>query len=443
MKGLDTRDAFIGRLCKALNLYPKTPTVATEDALRWNKLKTKVELLGFETFLSRGPDYPAVQLYRLNDLAARPWTDILAVARQMGDVLVKNQDKDGWFFHRYDSRRGHFLPTPYNIVDHCYAIVTLADLSAATAEKRYLDAAGRAVDYLKKKFQTHRPEKGEPFIYVAYNQKAKLGAAAMAVVALDRYAELTRAVFHDGDMKLLGRFLVHQQYDDGSFLHYYRYDKKVPYHYRISRAFPGQATWALATLARRFNEEVWRKAARKAAGYLITRREKEMRWSEPPADIWFTAALHELCTPFAESVHLKYARRMTDHVIKQQKVKDVPPDMVGSFEGAQEGSVRAAARRVRLLGEVSGFTVSSPKKRDTTAAVMRRALDFIRLNQLRPNNTFYLPEPEGAYGRVRAGAFNNEVRLDATCHVIQAILWMHRVEESRRRPKAMATERGR
>ena len=429
MRELDTRDAFIGRLSNALRLYLKPPRTATQDTLRWDKLKTRVELLSFETFLSRGPRYPVVQLYRLNDLAVRPWTDKLAVARQMGDVLVKNQDKDGWFFHRYDARRGHFLPTPYDIVDHAYAIVTLADLSAATGDKRYLDAAGKAVAYLKKKFRTARPPKGEPFVYVAYNQKAKLGAAGLAVVALDRYAQLTGARFHDGDMKLLGRFLLHQQYDDGSFLHYYRYDRKVPYQYRVSETFPGQATWALAVLARRFGEGVWRNAADKAAEYLITRREKEMRMLEPPADIWFAAALHELCTPFAKSVHLDYARRMADAVIKQQKVKDVPPDLLGSFEGAREGSVRAAARRVRLLGEVSSFTVGSPKKRETTTAVMRRALEFIRLNQLRPNNSFYLPEPEGAYGMVRAGSFSNDVELDVTCHVIQAILWLHRLEE--------------
>ena len=429
MKRLDDRDAFVNQLCTALKVYPRTPKVASPDAERWDKARTRVELLSFETFLSRGPDYPAVQLYRLNDLAAPPWTDRLDVARRMGDVLLRYQDDDGWFFHRYDFEHGGYLPAPYNIVHHCYAIVTLADLSVATGDRRYLDAAGKAVTYLKKKFTMHTPAKGKPFVFVEYNKKAKLGSAAMAVVALDRYAELTGSVFHDGDMKLLGTFLLHQQYDDGSFLHYYRYDKDVPYEYRISSTYPGQAAWALAVLARRFNDDVWRTAAHKAADYLIKRREKEMRWTEPPADVWFAAALHEMCTPFAQESHLEYGKRMADHVARQQRVTDVPPDLVGSFLGETEGSVRGAARRTRLLGEVATFTVQTPADREMTLEVMRRAMTFVRLNELRPNNAFYLDEPEGAYGMVRASSFENDVRLDTTCHVIQAILWLERMEK--------------
>ena len=48
---------------------------------------------------------------------------------------------------------------------------------------------------------------------------------------------------------------------------------------------------------------------------------------------------------------------------------------------------------------------------------------------MRPNNAFYLPAPERAYGFIRNGTFDPDVRLDTTCYVIEALLWLDRVEK--------------
>jgi len=429
VNGLDTRDEFIHRVCSSIQCYPRQPRVHTPDTLLWDKKLTKVELLNFETFLSRGPTYPTVGLYRVNDLAAQPWKEGLSVARWMGNVLVRQQRPSGMFFSRYDAGEGRYAETGYDIVDHCYAILTLCDLAAATQQKHFLVAAGRGVAYLKKQFRMETPKDKEPFVYVVFDRKAPLGAAAMAIVALDRYANVTGAVFHDLDMKLLGRFLLRQQYDDGSFLHYYRYDRNVPYHYRISTSYPGQAAWALAVLERRFGDEAWRKAGRRAMDYLVTRREEEMHWTRPPADIWLAAALHESNTLSADKAQLDYARRMARHVVEYQKRKDVSPDMIGSFTDDEEGSTRAAASRVRLLGEVATFTTEPAKTHQAVLETCRSAMGFVRLNELSANNTFFQAMPERAYGMVRKSSFDNEVRLDTTCHVIQALLWLERLEK--------------
>jgi hypothetical protein len=273
--------------------------------------------------------------------------------------------------------------------------------------------------------------KGETVVFVVHDQEAKLGASAMAVVALDRYESLAGGVFHDEDMKLLGKYLLFQQYDDGSFLHYYRWDPKAPYRYRLSNSFPGQATWALALLEKRFGDPSWGKAARKAAEYLVTKREQEMRWLETPADPWLASALHEICTPFAETACVDYAKKMAEQAMKRQKLAGAAPDMVGSFEGEAEGSVNAAALTVRLWGETTGFVAMGPEAADAQLDAMRRAVSFIRLNELRPNNTFYLAECERVYGMVRAGSFDDDVNLDTTCYGIEALLWLDRAEKMR------------
>jgi len=259
------------------------------------------------------------------------------------------------------------------------------------------------------------------------DDEARLGAAATAVLALDRHASLTGAVFNDGDMKLLGKFLLTQQDDDGSFRHYYRWDPKAPYHYRLTHSFPGQAVWALAMLDKRFGGKEWGAAARKGADYLITKRDEEMHWAEPPSDPWLAAALRELSTPIADARYVAYGRRMADQTLKRQKTTGAP-DLVGSFEADVEGSTAATALGAVLLGEAAGFTVPTPAMLASETAAMRRAVRFLRLNEIRPNNAFFLPNPERGYGLVRSGTFDVDVRLDTTCYVIEALLWMNRVE---------------
>ena len=421
-KGLVDRDAFIGRLASTLNVYPKMPRIQPTEAVTWDKLKTKVELVSFETFWSRGLGYRSVELYRMNEPEVAPWKDLKAAASRMGEFVGKRQTQDGRFFHLVDARRGALDYTHGDIVDHCYAIITLVDLSAATGDRRFLDAAADAVGFLKKQIRVEKPLKGAPFGYIVFDEKAKLGAAGLAVVALDRYAGLTGGVFQDEDMKLLGRFLLHQQYDDGSFSHTYRYDRNVPYEDQVTAGSPGQALWGLAVLERRFNDEAWRTGARKAAAYLITQREKDMHWSEAPGDSWLGAALEVLDTPFAEPAYLDYARRMADAAVKQQRTTDVAADMTGSFDGDPEGAVEGTAIRMNLLGEVLRFVTGPAEKTDAYLGAMRRAGTFIRRNELRPNNAFYLADPESVYGMARASSFENNIPLSTTCQVIEALL---------------------
>ena len=429
--GLSTRDDFINRLSGMLRVYYKLPRATAPDMVLWNPTRTRVEMLRFETFLSRGAGYPVVDLYRMNDLAVEPWTDPLAVARRLGDALVRQQLADGRFFTRYDSRYARFVYRYADVVDHAIACLALSDLAAVSGEPQrasYLAAAAKGIAWVKTFLRSQKTAKDEPFLFVVQDEEAKLGAAASLVLALDRYASLTGSIFHDGDMKLLGKYLLTQQDDDGSFRHYYRYDPKVPFRYRLTHSFPGQATWALAMLEKRFGGQSWGSAARKAADYLVTKRDAEMQWTETPSDPWLAWALRELSTPFAEERYLAYARKMADQTLKRQKTSGAP-DLVGSFEDDSGASVSSAALAAALLGATTSFTAPPEETRSAQVEAMRRAVRFLRLNEIRSNNTFYLPDPERGYGLVRIGVFDDDVRLDTTCHVIEALLWMDRVEK--------------
>lgn len=434
VSGFSTRDDFINRLSVQLKTYYRLPRITSVDMAVWDKTQTRVERLGFETFVSRGAGYPVVGLYRMNDLAVAPWKDRRAAARQIADALVRRQLADGRFFSRYEARYGRFVyARQADAVDDAVACLTLCDLAAvsdAPDRERYLAAAAKGIAGIKTLFRSQKTPAGDPFLFIVQDQEAPLGSAATAVLALDRYASLTGSVFHDGDMKLLGKFLLTQQDDDGSFRHYFRWDAKAPYRYRLTHSFPGQAVWALAVLDKRFGGKDWSRAARRGADYLVTKREEEMHWPEAPSDPWLAAALHELSTPVADvPCYVVYARRMAEGALKRQKIAGAP-DLIGSFTGeSEEGSTAAAALSVRLMGEAAAFT--SPPADAQTALVggMRLSEQFLRLNEIRPNNAFFLPSPERAYGLVRNGTFDSDVRLDATCYVIEALLWLDRVEQ--------------
>jgi hypothetical protein len=431
VSGLSTRDEFINRLSGMLRVYYKLPRITAPDMVLWNPTRTRVEMLRFETFLSRGAGYPVVDLYRMNDLAVAPWTDPLAAARRLGDALVRRQLPDGRFFTRYDARYARFVYLYPDVVDHAIACLTLSDLAAVSGEPQrasYLAAAAKGIAWVKTFLRSQKTAKDEPFLFVVQDEEAKLGAAAALVLALDRYASLTGSVFHDGDMKLLGKFLLTQQDDDGSFRHYYRWDPKAPFRYRLTHSFPGQAAWALSVLEKRFGGKEWGAAARKAADYLVTKRDAEMQWTETPSDPWLTWALRELSTPFAEERYLVYARKMADQTLKRQKTSGAP-DLAGSFEDDSGASASSAALGATLLGATASFTAPPDPTRAAQVEAMRRAVRFLRLNEVRSNNAFYLPNPERGYGLVRSGVFDSDARLDTTCHVIEALLWMDRVEK--------------
>ena len=436
LDGFTSPDSFINELCARLKLHPKRVPVSIPGAIVWDKTKTRVELVTFETLLSRGPSEPVVPLYRVNDLNAPPWTDKLVAARRLGSILVRHQDPRGRYFSKYDGQKGRYLRSQYSMIDHCYAIVALGDLAAETIDKRYVESARRAVDFLMKRIERRKEDrigndKANDFAFVLFDKKAKLGSAAMAVVALDRFATLTKSAEHDDDMRRLGRLILAMQYNDGSFRHYYRYDKKVPLPYRMTSATcPGQAAWALAVLARRFKQQSWRRSVDKAIEYLVTSREKDMKWTVPPADIWLAAAMGELPTSARKKSYLEYARRMADDTLKRQKLKDISPDMIGSFEGDVSGSCRGAAARVRLIAQVQEISPGSDEKRKASLAAMRRAAFYLRLNQLRPNNAFYVAKPHAVYGMIRVNPFRNTVRLDTTCHALEALLRLRRAEKA-------------
>ena len=109
-------------------------------------------------------------------------SQLLAAARAGGDYLVRAEKPDGSFHYSYNPLRDHASERVYNIVRHAGTAVALLDLYRATREARYLEAARRAVGYLKTRF---RPARENNAVYVLDNDgKAKLGANGLALIAL-------------------------------------------------------------------------------------------------------------------------------------------------------------------------------------------------------------------------------------------------------------------
>ncbi len=433
VQGFDSRDDFVNKLQFQIGAFYRLPHMVPTGSVRWDKSLTHIERIAFETFVSREGAAAPLTLFRMNDLAVTPWKDALGAARQIGDKLVRCQLPDGRFFARFESRAGRFNHLSVNVVDHATACLALADLAAVSEgadRMRYLAAAERGLMHLRLFLTTQRDKQGRMFTFLVQDQEAKLGAAALAALAIERVTSLTGSKTNDEDLRRIGRFLVTQQDDDGSFRHFYRYDLKVPYNYRLVQGFPGQAVWALAVLEKRLGEKEFGAAARKGAKYLVTKREEQMNWPEAPTDAWLAAGLRELSTPFAETSFVAYAKRMADHTVTRQKLAG-DPDLVGSYEGDKEGSTAGAALAMTLLGETLDFASPPANCRKAYADSMRSAMKFLSLNEVRANNSFFLVSPERAYGFVRSGTFDTDVALDATTACIEALLWMDRVEKAK------------
>ena len=77
---------------------------------------------------------------------------------------------------------------------------------------------------------------------------AKLGATALAIVALVKYQQAMNSTEYHDDIAAMAEWVMAQQKDDGTFFHFYDLGKKTPLQ-KQSFYYAGQAALALSLVA--------------------------------------------------------------------------------------------------------------------------------------------------------------------------------------------------
>ncbi len=364
-----------------------------------------------------------IELYRGNALAPEVGpVALLAAARAGGEYLLRHQRADGSFGYSYEPWDDDHARAD-NLLRQAGTCYSLFELYAATADRRFLEAGERGVAWLRTSLRAPRPEdaaRGADFdAVVSPGEEAKLGGAALLMLALLERIEATGDRSTLPEVRRLGRFLLFQQDGDGHFRSKYFYGKPDPVPFE-SVYYPGEAILALTRLHALDGNGPWLAAARKAADWLILVRDRGKAVAALPHDHWLLIGLNELHPQAPEAYYLEHARRVGEAILGAERRQSPHPDWIGSFYDPP----RSTPAATRSEGLVALYHLASRNGLDPAPfreALLRLAA-FERRCQIAPESALYLPRPDRALGGFRRGLTDWEVRIDYVQHNLSAFL---------------------
>ena len=380
----------------------------------------KLRRAHFES-LAEGPDGAPLALYRGNTLepAITP-ASLLAAARTGGDYLVRHQSPDGQFDYLYEPQSDS-VPSKSNQLRHAGTCYALFELYKATEERAYLEAGEKGLAALARDIRPIDAKAGEPpVLALAEDSEAKLGGAALALLAMLRHEEVAGPSAYREKLAPLGRFLVAQQDPDGHFRSKHFFGAPDPHDFD-SIYYPGEAILALTRLHQLDGNPLLLATARKGADWLIQVRDAGKAISDLPHDHWLLIGLNDLEERTVERLYIEQAQKIAQSILEAQWAEKAPqPDWRGGFYDPPRSTPTATR------GEALVAMVKLAERRHLPSEAYRKALvamaAFQLRTQLRPENVLYLPRPDRSLGGFRRSLTVWEVRIDYVQHNLSSLL---------------------
>lgn len=360
----------------------------------------------------------------------------LAAALAAGDWLVRTQRDDGAYTYTYDPASNQASQDGYSFVRHAGVTWSLLDLHKRTRRPAYLGCATRGLSRMERQIR----RQGD-VAYVVSRNSAPLGGAALAIVA---YLELENQTPRQREtVAALGEMILRCQREDGSFRSHY--PVKPPLRTKEIRSvyYPGEALLALTRLHKRTGEAKWLDAARGAARYLATRRDRDFGFTEPPPDHWYVIAAAELVPLVrrraaesgrapAERTRLEadgrdiadYAFKVADVIVANQvtAARAKHPDHVGGPDNYDPPRAAPAATRGEALVAACRLADALGRPRDRYLAALQGYAQFILRLQYRRATVAGLAAPDRALGAFAASPADPSTRMDYQQHGISCML---------------------
>lgn len=385
-------------------------------------------LVRFDSFAEGGRGLP-VQLYRGNDLSPTVSPEaLLAAARAGGDYLVLHQRTDGSFDYLYDPAADE-VEAGYNLLRHAGTCYSLFELHRATGDPRYLEAGRLGIEWLLGHVEGPRPDDaagGADFdaIVEIDEPEAKLGGAALAVLAIAEHQRVSGDDRWLARAGRLARFLLHQQAPDGRFESKYFYGPPDPEPF-VSIYYPGEAILALARLHRLDGDPAWLDAARRGADYLMDVRDAGKETADLPHDHWLLMGLAELDELTGDPRYAAHGARIAEAIVGAQRTSARHPDWIGSFYDPPRTT--PTATRAEALVAMEALARRTGRDRRPVLEALLRMGAYLQRCQITPLSSLYLPRPDRATGGFRRSLFDWEVRIDYVQHSVSALLGLRQI----------------
>lgn len=216
--------------------------------------------------------------------------DVGAVVKSASQYLAAQVQADGRFAYGWHPCFDRPIPS-YNALRHASSLYSMLEAWAVTRDAELITAIERGLGYLTQSLirPLHLPDGTEVSFVVEDDGEIKLGANAVAILALTKHAELTGQRHHLGLMERLALGILHMQdRHTGAFTHVLNYpDLDVKQAFRIIY-YEGEAAFGLMRLYALTGDDRWLHAVEKGFTHFI----RAKHWQAH--DHWLSYCVNEL-----------------------------------------------------------------------------------------------------------------------------------------------------
>ncbi len=338
------------------------------------------------------------------------------------DWLRQRVRNTGRMQYKYMPSRGEYSRRN-NMIRQWMATLALASYAREHNDARTYTAWQRNANY--NLVQYYRERDGLGFIY--HDNKAKLGAAALAALALQE-GGADNVDEHVLQRSRLIDLLWHLRQPDGSFRTFL-----IPQERNDLQSFySGEAMLALSRQPSLAAHPEQLAMLRASMIYYMQYYQRTNRYT--PFVPWHTMAYWELFRLTDDEAYRQAIFEMNDWLICIQDLStDSAPDIRGRFfrqEFSGNGPPHASSTAVYVEGLAYAYDLAVRANDEIRAqaylTAIRWGLRSLMQLQYRTDNNFYLSRKARAMGGLRTTVTDNQLRIDNTQHAIMAAMAVRR-----------------
>jgi prenyltransferase beta subunit len=330
------------------------------------------------------------------------------------DFLVRMQNPNGSYKYKYYPESDSYS-TANNILRHTGVVYSLLLVYEFTQDTKYLQSAESGIEFLMNYIEYIDDDTA----YVFFNNKAKLGGAALAVIALAKLESLEQTTKYIDTIKDLTNFLLYMQGDSGKFTSFYIYKGEYTSP-SDSNIYPGEAALALIRAYGLFNDQEYLNAMDKFYNHYVN------YFTENPRTeftTWTSTAFVELYNVVPEKKYADFVFQMEDWLVAKQYLDEVgDPRYLGGY-GPDEPTVSAGSRTEGVADAyLLAKKLNDEERTEQYKKSMILAVNFLTQLQFTEELASIHPDPDEAVGAFIHHFGSDTARVDYTQHCISAMV---------------------
>jgi hypothetical protein len=338
-----------------------------------------------------------------------------ALAERMAGYLKTNVQPDGRMVYMYFPSRGE-ESSDNNMIRQYMASVALVRWGVHEKDQVTLALAEKNLVYNFAHFYKQDGELG----HISYEGKSKLGAAALAALAIVEAPFRANFAQFEGPLR---KFVEHMQQEDGSFKTFYGSSQNDNQNF-----YPGEALLLWSTIyAQDRSSELLERFMRAFRYYRTWHRD-----NRNPAFIpWHTQADFRVWQVTKDKELVDFIFEMNDWLLSMQEWDDVDyPDIQGRFhdpDRPQYGPPHASSTGVYIEGLIDAYRLAvalGDQKRQESykRAIMRGLRSMMQQQFVDEVDMFYISKRTPVLGGIRTNVYDNAIRVDNVQHPLMGII---------------------